>query len=239
MTLINWDLPLVWHIVAVLVAAALLHASFQVAVSVLTSLSARHLGFNGSHTSLLRLCASYVLGVFASVIALVLALAYIFQSLTSLSSSLLWASVSGYSAAIGVIVLLFYYREGRGTVLWLPRSIAKFLQNRTSKTSLSIESFSLGIMTVVAELPFILAPMAIVAMTLQGHTSGFRLLALAAYGIIAVLPLLLIVWLVGGGTKISRIQKWREANKGFLQFAAGAGLIVVSAYIFVTYCIGS
>ena len=238
MTPLHWDLPTVWHLGLVLGAAAVLHASFQVAVSVLTGLSARQLGFHTSHSRLIRLCFAYTAGVFAAVVALVMALAYVLQS-TSLPATILWAAISGYGAAIGIVVILFYYREGKGTVLWLPRSIVSFLQDRIGKTSVAAESFSLGVMTVITELPFVIAPSLVAAMLLSGHTSDFRVLALILYGLVAILPLLIITWLVGGGKKISRIQKWRENNKGFLQFTAGAGLLVVSAYLFVTYCVGN
>lgn len=238
MTLLHWDLPTIWHIGLVLGAAAILHASFQVAVSVLTGLSARQLGFHSSHSRLIRLCFAYILGAFAAIVAIVMALAYVLQS-TSISGTLLWAGIAGYGAAVGIIIMLFYYRAGKGTVLWLPRGIARFLDDRIGKTSTSTESFSLGVMTVVSELPFVLAPTLIAAMMLSGHTSDFRILSLLAYGFVAVLPLLIITWLVGGGKKISRIQKWRETNKSFLQFAAGSGLLVVSAYLFVNYCLGA
>jgi hypothetical protein len=39
--------------------------------------------------------------------------------------------------------------------------------------------------------------------------------------------------LIGSGHSLSRIQRWREANKHFLQFAAGAGLIVLGGYLYV------
>ena len=46
---------------------------------------------------------------------------------------------------------------------------------------------------------------------------------------------LLIAWsVIGGGKSISKVQRWREANKKFLQFTAGSALIVVSVFIYVS-----
>ena len=39
--------------------------------------------------------------------------------------------------------------------------------------------------------------------------------------------------LIGGGHKLSRIQKWREDNKRFMQFAAGSALLVLGFYMYV------
>lgn len=235
---ITWDSSLTWQVGSILIGSAVLHASFQVAISVLTSLSARHLGFNSSHTTLLKLTTSYMWGVAAAIVALLLSTTYLL-SLPQLSTSLLWAIVAGYSAAIGVVVLLFYYRSGKGTALWLPREIATFLQKRVGKTNSMPESFALGLMTVVAELPFVIAPLAIAAMLLRGPSTVWHIVTIAAYTLITLLPLLYMITLVGGGIKLSRIQKWRETNKGFLQFAAGSGLIVVAGYVFVSYCLGA
>jgi hypothetical protein len=42
------------------------------------------------------------------------------------------------------------------------------------------------------------------------------------------------VWiLIGSGHKLSAIQKWREDNKGFLQFAAGGALAVLGFFVYV------
>ncbi len=233
----SWQLPYFWQIVTVLGVTAVLYGSFQAGVSVLTSLSLHHLGFKRSHTSLLRLCASYVLGAFATSLTLIWALTYVL-GLIQRPAPLVWAAISSYGVAVGIIVLLFYFRSGPGTMLWLPRGIADFLQTRAKKTGSAIESFSLGIMTSVAELPFIIAPLLIVSMLLRGQATINHTLGSLAFSVVATVPLTIILVLIGGGMKISRIQKWRETNKGFLQFTAGAGLIIVSIYLFVSYCVG-
>ena len=42
----------------------------------------------------------------------------------------------------------------------------------------------------------------------------------------------MVTLMVGGGKKLSRIQKWREQNKRFIQFAAGSALFVLGFFIY-------
>jgi hypothetical protein len=37
---------------------------------------------------------------------------------------------------------------------------------------------------------------------------------------------------------LSRIQRWREANKHFLQFAAGSGLLILGFFVYVNEFLG-
>ncbi|MFS8120342.1 MAG: hypothetical protein ACMG55_17925, partial [Microcoleus sp.] len=82
------------------------------------------------------------------------------------------------------------------------------------------------------------APLLIVSMLLRGQATINHTLGSLAFSAVATVPLVIFLVLIGGGMKLSRIQKWRETNKGFLQFTAGAGLIIVSIYLFVSYCVG-
>jgi hypothetical protein len=61
----------------------------------------------------------------------------------------------------------------------------------------------------------------------------WQLVGIALYTVVSLLSLLTVNALIGSGHKLSRIQKWREDNKRFLQFIAGSGLIVLSVYVYV------
>lgn len=58
------------------------------------------------------------------------------------------------------------------------------------------------------------------------------------YVTISILPLFVVWALVGRGYRISRIQQWREKNKHFLQYSAGASLIILGAFTFVHEALG-
>jgi hypothetical protein len=56
---------------------------------------------------------------------------------------------------------------------------------------------------------------------------------LALYTVLSTLSSLIVWGFIGSGHALSRIQKWRESNKLFLQFAAGGGLLVLGFYVYV------
>lgn len=219
---------------AIVVFAALIHASFQTSVSVLTLLSGHALGSKTAHLRLLRLSGSFIVGVGTLTLLLLstlsLFLATLFPDGTPL---ILWAICAGAIAGVGVSVWLFYYRRQRGTVLWLPRNIADYLSSRAKSTKQPAEAFGLGMVSVVSELVFLLAPLLVTALVLIRLEPSLQLLGIGLYTIVSLAPLFVVYVLLGGGHSIARIQRWRENNKRFMQFAAGSGLLVLGAYVYI------
>ncbi|MCA9335055.1 hypothetical protein KC953_02840, partial [Candidatus Saccharibacteria bacterium] len=146
---------------------------------------------------------------------------------------LMWAACAGGGVGVGLSIWLFYFRKEAGTSLWIPRNIAHFLSNRAKATTISIEAFGLGLTSIIGELLFSLAPLCIAALVLIQLDAHWQLIGVLLYAGVALLPLLIIGLLIGNGRKLSRIQHWREANKRFLQFAAGSGLIILAVYVYV------
>lgn len=221
------DLTTVMSVVAL---AALLHASFQLAVSVMTLLSGHALGRGRSHSRLMHLALSYIGGNTLIILLLLVAATYFATTLTVLSP-VLWAVFSSVGIAAGLSVLLFYYRDG-GKTLWIPKPSADFLYERTKKTTRGFEAFGLGIMTGIAELPFIATPMLLVALLLKGDPTIDRAATIMVYTFVATTPLLTVLALIGAGHKVSRLEQWRANNRRFLQLLSGTGLLVISLYAF-------
>lgn len=146
---------------------------------------------------------------------------------------LAWAVSCGLLIGLGVAVWSFYYRREKGTSLWLPREVAHYLSDRTKSTKSSAEAFGLGLTSVTGELVFIVAPLLVSAMVLVTLSPALQLAGIALYTVISLLSLLIVNGLIGSGHKLSRIQKWREDNKHFLQFAAGCGLLILGFYVYV------
>ncbi len=219
---------------AIVSLAALIHASFQLSVSVLTLLSGHAIGSKKSHARLWRMTASFVVG---AIVMTILLLSFTSLLIINIFNNdvpkLFWAISCGLTIGVAVSVWLFYYRKEKGTSLWIPRGFATYLNNRTKSTDLSAEAFGLGISSVVGEIIFIIAPLLISALTLVQLSAPWQLIGVLIYSFISSLPLITVWALIGGGHKLSDIQKWREANKNFLQFAAGAGLIVLAFFVYV------
>lgn len=227
----NFDLVTSFSIVLL---AAACHASFQLSISMLTLLSGHALGRKTAHMRLMSLVGSFILGAGIMTVLLLSSIAFTFGSLLPERTPLLvWAACTGGGVGVGFSVWLFYFRRESGTTLWIPRGLARFLSNRAKATKVSAEAFGLGLTSIIAELLFSFAPLAIAALVLVQLSPSWQLIGVLLYAGIALLPLMIVGILIGGGHKLSRIQRWRESNKRFLQFAAGSGLIILAAYVYV------
>lgn len=225
-------LLLTYSIVAL---AALIHASFQLSTSTFTLMSGHHLGKGRSQKQLVNLIGGFLLGVVAMTTLLICSTGFILQATSRyIEPSILWSAACGLAFGIGVAVWMFYYpKKSKGTTLWLPRKTAEYLAERSKKTSNTSEAFGLGLSSVFGELVFIIAPLFIAAMSLIGRNPLEQLGGVALYVGVSSLTIIVVAGLIGGGHKISEIQKWREKNKTFLQFAAGSGLLALGFSIYV------
>lgn len=222
------------HSFAIIIFAALIHASFQLSVSMLTLLSGHAIGSKASHGRLLKLTNGFFLGVAIMTTLLLSFTALIFQHSFGANVPLLaWAVACGLLLGLGIAVWAFYYRREEGTSLWLPRGMARYLSERTKATKQTAEAFGLGLSSVFAELIFIIAPIVISALVLIKLEPMWQLAGIATYTVISLLSLAIVNALIGSGHKLSRIQAWREKNKRFLQFAAGSGLLILGFYVYV------
>ena len=100
---------------AIIAFAALIHASFQLSVSVLTLLSGHAIGKKTAHNKLIRLTSSFVIGVGVMTLLIVSFLSYfIGQTFGSGTPLVLWAGACGLVLGLGVAVWTFYYRRQSG-----------------------------------------------------------------------------------------------------------------------------
>ena len=225
----------IYEIGAIILLSAAIHASFGLSVSMLTLMSGHALGKRTASRRVLRLSSAFGLGTMTMIMLVVSLLALFIANLFPEGTpQIVWSAVCGLMAGLGVAVWAFYYRHRqKGTVLWLPRSLANYLSSRSRATKDPAEAFGLGLSSVVAELLFTLAPMLLTALLLVRLDTPLQISGLILYSLIASLPLLIITMLVGGGHSLSKIQRWREQNKRFMQFAAGSALIILGGMLYV------
>lgn len=219
---------------AIVTLAALIHASFQLSVSVLTLLSGHAIGAKRSQAKVARLTFGFVVGAGVMTLLALSFIALVFLHIFGPNSpQIVWAMACGLLIGVGLAVWFFYYRRDRGTSLWIPRSLARHLSERSKATSHSAEAFSLGLTSVVSELLFIAAPMIISALVLIQLPGMWQLIGIAIYAVVSILPLLSVWVLIGSGHRLSDIQRWRESNKLFLQFSAGGALAILGFFVYV------
>ena len=234
--------PVIFSSLAIIVFAAIIHASFQLSVSVLTLLSGHSLGRKTAHRKVLRLMNSFITGVIVITFLLLTSVTYILVLKINFSASaeqLVAAIACGLMVGLGVATWAFYYRRGDGTSLWLPRNFAHYLNGRTKQTKSPTEAFGLGMTSVIAELLFIAGPLIAASLAIITLPNvWWQLASVLIYIIIAILPLLIVFVLVGSGHSVARIQQWREKHKRFIQFVAGGSLIILAAFLFVDRLLG-
>lgn len=221
---------------AIVALAALIHASFQLSVSVLTLLSGHTIGAKRSQAKLLRLSWGFIAGVgVMTLLTLSFISLMLLHSFGQIDVPLqAWAIACGLVFGIGVAVWLFYFRKEAGTQLWIPRQFADHLTRRSKATKHTVEAFSLGLTSVMGELLFIIPSMVISALVLLQLPSEWQLIGIALYVLISLSGLLAVWSLIGSGHSLSKIQKWREDNKRFLQFAAGSALIALGFFVYIS-----
>ena len=217
--------PVMISSLAIIVFAALIHASFQLSISVLTLLSGHAIGKKTAYKRVLRRMGGFTAGVLLLTCLILSAVSYYFALFINHIDSAeqyIAAICCDLMIALGVAIWVFYYRRGRGTALWIPRSFADYLAKRTKKTKNSAESFALGMASVAAETIFIIGP--VIAASLAIITLPDFMMQIAGVGLyvtVSILPLAVMVALVGAGRNIASLQQWRESHKRFLQFASG------------------
>lgn len=233
--------PIMISSLAIIGLAALIHASLQLSISMLTLLSGHAIGKKTRHTKLLRLATHFVAGAGIMTALLLISGTYFLQPIITDPKLQCYAAIAISCALviIGLATWIGYYRRKSGTILWLPRNLAQFLARRSRATRSSAESLSLGLSSVIAELLFIIGPVAAASFAILHLPSRtWQIGGLGLYLLLSLLPLIVIVVLIGGGTTIARIQRWREASKHFLQFAAGGCLIILAAFLLIDRALG-
>lgn len=224
---------------ATIALAGLIHASFQLSISTLTLLSAHTVGAKKAYVRLLKLVGGFTFGVVIMTLLLISFAALIFQVLFGSNvPSPVWAASCGLLLGLSVAVWIFYYRREPGTSLWVPRSLARYLVSRTKATRVTAEALALGMTSVIAEVLFIAGPMIVAALLLIQLEPTWQLVGLAVYALTSLSPFIFVAARIADGHSISKIQRWRSANKGFLQFIAGLGLIVLAFCVYVNQVSG-
>ncbi len=140
--------------------------------------------------------------------------------------------VLGILCASALVMYFAYYRRGQHTELWIPRSFSRFITKRAKNTNDAIEAFSLGVISVVVELPLNIALFILAANALLGISTSFlQLTAIFCYAVISVLPLIYLKLTIKSGKTAIASQKWRQKNKQFLKNISGSSFLTLVLFI--------
>ncbi len=222
-------------LILIILLAGIIHTSFQLSVSALSLMSGHAITGQRSQARLITLMSAFIFGATTMTILMLSSLAFLVELALQggLNYQLVWMVTVGLATTVGVAVWIFYYNKGPGTSLWLPRNLATYITTRAKKTKNSGEAFTLGLVSVLAEGLFILAPLLAASLAILQMAPFMQLGGIIVYTIISLASLLVVWAMVGSGHSLGKIQKWREKNKRFLQFISGAALIILAGYIYV------
>ncbi len=173
---------------------------------------------------LLLLGSLYIGAIFITYLVAGLGLIYFLANVPLYVAEYLALLVGTFVIMAGILEIKDYYWYGRGFSLQIPPVFAAMIHKYSQNVTIPGVIF-LGAFVSAVELPCTGAPyLAIITLlSLNFDIYAFGLLVL--YNVIFVLPLIIILLLVAGGMKVSKIKKWKQSNKGYMRFAMGFMLI--------------
>lgn len=214
------------------ILAALVHASLQLQLGALLLLYHASLGKHVRKKTK-TIVSSYIAGIGTLVFLAVAAICFIFdryfgkalypEEMIIVISMLL---------ALALIVWTLYYKRGKSTELWLPRTVARFIDKRAKETNSNTEAFSLGVLTSLAEMPFTLVLFIVAANSILKLDGLWQLIAVVIYTVITLLPPIILRLAVRKGETITNIQRWRVQHKTFMRVISGIGFLVLGMFLF-------
>ena len=222
----------------IILLAGIVHATLQLGVGALLLLYHASLGKHVKRKTR-ELVSNYILGnaflTTLAVLATCFLISVIFQG--EMNPAMLTIIV-GFLVALAISVWVFYYRWGKSTELWLPKSVAKFINNRAKITESKTEAFSLGMLACFAEAPFTFMLIIVVANSIINLPLSLQILSVALYVIISVIPLIIMRIAIRKGGTVVDVQKWRLKNKNFLRIMSGIGFFVLALFLLAFKVIG-
>jgi hypothetical protein len=228
-----------WLDLSIVGLAALVHATLQLGVGSLVLLYHESARKHVQKTTK-SLVSSFMAGIGAMVFLGLASTAFVITNFFGggLVVKIL-AAVIGLLVALAVTVWCFYYRAGSTSELWLPRSVAEFIDMRARMTESNTEAFSLGVLAYIGELPFVLILSVVAGNSLADLPELWRPVGAAIYTLIAILPLIVVRAAAKTGKTAQMIQKWRLNNQTFLIVVSGLGFATLGAFIFAFRVLGN
>jgi len=170
---------------------------------------------------LLTLGGAYIFAIFLTYLVAGLGLVYFFSSIPIVLAEYLSLFVGGLVIFGGILEIKDYFWYGKGFSLQIPTYFAKKIHEySTSKTTVWGVMF-LGAFVAAVELPCTGAPYLAIITILRIDFNFMALVLMVLYNIIFVAPLIVILIMVAGGTKISVVSKWKEDSKGAMRLFMG------------------
>ena len=223
----------------VIFLAAIVHASLQCELGALLLLYHASLGKHIKKKTK-GLVSNYILGSMVLVCLMVSTIVFFIATFTKSSLSInSLAVLASVLLMLALVIWFFYYKSKRSTELWLPHSVARFINNRAKLTESNVEAFSLGMLTAFAEMPFSFVLMLVAGNSVVLLPFELQFVSVIGYSIIAVLPLFVLRFFIRRGSTVVDVQKWRVKNKNFLKAFSGTLFLTLGIFIIAFKILGA
>ena len=170
---------------------------------------------------LLTLGGAYIFAIFATYLIAGLGLVYFFSSIPIVLAEYLSLAVGALVIFAGILEVKDYFWYGKGISLQIPKKFAKMIHQYSTEKSTVGGVMFLGAFVAAVELPCTGAPYLAIITILRIDFNFVALLLMVLYNIIFVAPLIIILFMVAGGTKISVVSKFKEESKGVMRLMMG------------------
>lgn len=194
------------------------------AIGVLILMISVILGGHKSVGRMLFLGGLYIFSIYLTYLLAGLGLLFFLGSIPLFVTEYISITVGSIIVILGLIEIKDYFWYGRGFSLGIPVRFAKKIhqlaKNVTVPGVILTGAFVAGV-----ELPCTGAPYLAIITILSTNFNFMAFLMLVLYNIIFVLPLIVILLLVAGGTKLPAIKMWKQESRGFMRLAIGLLLV--------------
>lgn len=217
--------------IGVVILAAVIHATLQLGLGSLLLLYHASLGKHIRKRTR-SLVNNYLVGTTLMIMLTLASCCFLIAVLCNgfLSTGALTVVVA-ILLALAICAWLFYYRRGRSTELWLPKVVARYINQRAKVTESNTEAFALGLLASFAEMPFSLVLTVVAGNSILMLPQCWQAVAVLGYCLIAILPLLILKFTIRSGKTVADVQRWRLKNKGFFRGLTGAGFVVLALFL--------
>lgn len=208
------------------------------AIGVLILMVSVILGQGGSTKKLLVNGLVYISAIYVTYLLAGLGLIYFFANIPIVIAEYLSLAVGSLVMLAAIIEVKEFFWYGKGFSLQIPPYFAnKIHEYSTKKTSL-FGIMLLGAFVAAVELPCTGAPYLAIITILRIDFNFVAFALMVLYNFIFVAPLLIILFMVAGGTKISKVSKWKEDSKGKMRLFTGL-LLAALAWILILIANGT
>jgi len=219
--------------IPILMLAALTDASNPCALAVLILLLATVIASKGKRQALLS-GLLFSLAIFLSYFLMGIG---VYKAITVFSIPKYLSLVIGvFSILIGLANLKDVFWYGKYFIMEVPLSWRPKMQAILKKVSNPIGAFGVGFVVSLFLVPCASGPYVVILGLLAQKVNTARTLPLLIlYNFIFILPMLVITFAMYFGSRMGKIEKWRQKNLRVLHLIAGAIMLFIGGYLIYTW----